>query len=174
MDSHHTGHVVVGIDDSLCGLQALRWAVAQARARGLPLKAVRVWQPGPSGLYPTLHSQRDDEATAAAQLVRRMFADTMGGIPPDLQVETVAVPDATGPALVRIAREDDLLVIGTGRRRFWRRRRLSRTARYCVSRANCPVLVVPPPSLAREASQRALLRELRRDLDRFAGDGPAR
>lgn len=174
MDTRRTGHVVIGIDDTLSGLQALRWAVAEARARSRPLKAVRVWQPGPSGLYPTLQDQREEEASAAAQLVRRMFAETMGGLPPDMHVETVAVPDAVGPALVRLAGEDDLLVIGTGRRRFWWRRRLSRTARYCVSRANCPVLVVPPPSLAREASQRALLRELRRDLDKFAGDGPAR
>src|SRR5690606_2794516 len=134
MDSHRTAHVVVGIDDSLCGLQALRWAVAEARARSLPLKAVRVWQPGPSGIYPTLQNQHEEEATAASQLVRRLFAEIMGGVPQDVRVETVAVPDTTGPALVRLAREDDLLVIGTGRRRFWRRRRLSRTARYCVSR----------------------------------------
>jgi hypothetical protein len=35
------------------------------------------------------------------------------------------------------------------------------------------VLVVPPPPLTRAGSPRALLRELRRDLDQFAGDGPA-
>jgi hypothetical protein len=48
---------------------------------------------------------------------------------------------------------------------------MSRTARYCLGRATCPVLVVPPPPLTRGASQRTMLRQLRRELDQLAGNG---
>jgi nucleotide-binding universal stress UspA family protein len=81
-----------------------------------------------------------------------------------VSVETVVLPDYPGPALVAIAnRDDDLLVLGSGRRN--RRGSGSRTVRYCAAWAACPVLVVPPPQLAREVSQRALLRQLRREID---------
>ena len=38
--------VVVGVGESLAALQALRYAVAEARRRGWALRAVRVWQAG--------------------------------------------------------------------------------------------------------------------------------
>jgi nucleotide-binding universal stress UspA family protein len=171
MTGDRAGRVVVGVDSTLSGLQALRRAVAEARARGVPLVAVRTWTPATASVYPMLPNQREEEVAAASQLVTRAFADTLGGLPTDVEVETLLVPDAPGPALVRIAAwDDDLLVVGTGRRGSWRR--MSRTARYCLGRATCPVLVVPPPPLTRGASQRTLLRELRRDLDQLASDGP--
>jgi hypothetical protein len=37
------GRVVVGVSRSLAGLQALRYAVAEARRRVAPLVAVRAW-----------------------------------------------------------------------------------------------------------------------------------
>jgi nucleotide-binding universal stress UspA family protein len=161
------GRVIVGVDHTLSGLNALRRAVAEARARGVTLQAVRAWSPCGSTYYPSI-PVRDEEVAAASQLVARAFADTMGGMPLDVEVETILVSDEPGPLLVRYAsRDDDLLVIGTGRRRFWHR--LSRTTRYCLARAACPVLVVPPPPLTRAASPRALLRQLRRDIDQLAG-----
>jgi nucleotide-binding universal stress UspA family protein len=170
MAGDQPGRVVVGVDNTLSGLQALRRAVAEARARGVPLHAVRAWTPASHSVYPMLPNQREEEVTAASQLVTRAFADILGGLPIDVELETRLVPDAPGPALVRFAaRDDDLLVVGTGRRGFWRR--MSRTARYCLGRATCPVLVVPPPPLTRGASQRTMLRQLRRELDQLAGNG---
>jgi nucleotide-binding universal stress UspA family protein len=171
MDTPHAGRVVVGVDNTLSGLHALRRAVAEARIRGIPLHAVRAWDPGPASIYPMLLNPHEHQIAAASQLVARAFADTMGGLPLDVDVETVLVPDKAGPVLVRHAgQDDDLLVIGTGRRRFWRRS--SRTTRYCLARAGCPVLVVPPPPLAGAGSTRALMRKLRRELDQLAGAGP--
>lgn len=166
MHRERPGRVVVGVDGSLSGLHALRRAVTEARARKLPLHAVRAWRPAPRGRYPTLEDQQEAESTTAALLVEQAFANTMGGPPKDLEVETVLVPDLPGPALLRHAsRDQDLLVLGAGRRGFWRRMFGRGVARYCVARATCPVLVVPPPPLTRTASTRSLLRELRRDID---------
>lgn len=170
MDIHRSGRIVVGVDHSLSGLQAMRRAVAEARVRDLPLRALRAWNPRPSSAYSSLYDQHQDEAAAESRLVTNAFADTMGGMPPDVTVETVLVPDSPGPALVRHAyREDDLLVIGSGRRQRWRR--MGSTARYCLARATCPVLVVPPPQLAEAGSHRALLRQLRREIKEFTSDG---
>jgi hypothetical protein len=102
--------------------------------------------------------------------IDRAFAETMGGEPPDLEVQAVVILDPPGPVLVGYAcRDDDLLVVGTGRRGFWRRLRGGSVARYCLARAACPVLVVPPPPMTRAGSPRALLRELRREIDQLAG-----
>jgi nucleotide-binding universal stress UspA family protein len=172
MDTPRSGRVVVGVDNTLSGLHALRRAVAEARIRGIPLHAVRTWGPDAASSYPMLQNPHEHQVAAASQLVARAFADTMGGLPLDVDVEIVLVPDKAGPVLVRHAGDDDdLLVIGTGRRRrFWRRS--SRTTRYCLARAACPVLVVPPPPLAGAGSTRALMRKLRRELDQLAGAGP--
>jgi nucleotide-binding universal stress UspA family protein len=184
------GRVVVGVHTSLSGLHALREAVAQARARGVPLHAVRAWGPPPAeqsthdaGWQPAIGMVRPPTensagsgpmrampAAEAAALVDQAFADTMGGEPPDLPVRTVLVPDRPGPVLVEYAcRDSDLLVIGAGRRGFLWRVRGSPVVRYCLRHASCPVLVVPPPPLTRAGSPRALLRELRREIDQLTG-----
>lgn len=186
------GRVVVGVDSTLSGLHALRLAVAEARVRGLALHAVRTWGPAPSeqpahdsaggpgiGLVrrPAAAASEGPAAGAAghpapaavaAAIVDQAFADTMGGEPPDIPVRTVLVPDLPGPVLVEYAcRDNDLLVIGTGRRGFPRRLRGSPVVRYCLRHASCPVLVVPPPPLTRAGSPRTLLRELRREIDQL-------
>jgi nucleotide-binding universal stress UspA family protein len=178
---------VVGVDTTLSGLHALRLAVTQARARGRALHAVRTWGPtspdrqgqpdaGAAGIglvrRPATASDglagRATHTALAAAILDRAFAETMGGEPPDVPVRTVLVPDLPGPVLVRYAcRDDDLLVIGTGRRGLLRRLRGSPVVRYCLRHAVCPVLVVPPPPLARAGSPRALLRELRREIDQL-------
>jgi nucleotide-binding universal stress UspA family protein len=173
MDSQDTTRVVVGVDNTLAGLQALRRAVAEARAREVPLHALRAWTPGQLGFYPTLADQRQAEAATASQFVAAAFAETMGGLPRDVPVQTLLVGDSPGPALVRYAyRDGDLLVLGSPRRGRWHPWSRSRVVRYCLAHAACPVLVVPPPALARDGSDRALLRELRRDLEQLAGNGP--
>jgi nucleotide-binding universal stress UspA family protein len=165
-----SGRVVVGVDTTLSGLQALRRAVAEARARKMPLHAVRVWKPPSTTWYVSLIELRQAEATAASQLVTRAFVETMGGFPLDVEVEVVGVPGIPGNVLVNHAnRTDDLLVVGSGGRGFWRRWVRENVAWYCLAWAKCPVLVVPPPSLTLETSPRALRRELRRDLDSVLG-----
>ena len=44
----------------------------------------------------------------------------------------------------------DVLVVGAGRRGTLARMVFSRVSRYCLAHAQCPVLAIPPPALARE------------------------
>lgn len=169
MDSDRPGRVVVGVHPTLSGLQALRVAVAQARARGAELHAVRVATPS----TPQRRGEATDGPSESAMMITNAFEDTMGGPPSDLEVRAVVMPDTPGPVLSEYAcRDADLLVLGSGRRGRLRRPWGSRVVRYCLARAGCPVLVVPPPPLARSGSTRTLVRRLRRDIDQLTSKLP--
>ena len=71
----------------------------------------------------------------------------------------------TGPVLVDIASQrEDLLVIGTGRRAGLRRLFHSPVGRYCLARAKCPVLAVPPSLLMDEVGHGLRSWHLRRHV----------
>jgi nucleotide-binding universal stress UspA family protein len=94
-----------------------------------------------------------------------MVHRALGAVPTDVPVQVVAVNGAPGPALVDVAhRDDDMIVVGDAQRRGLRRLRSGRVARHCVRHAVCPVLVVPPPVLAR-ASAADVTREAQRLID---------
>jgi nucleotide-binding universal stress UspA family protein len=156
--------IVVGVDGSVGSLAALRRGVAEARSREAVLLAVLAWiPPGGAGIGrrsqcpPVLAAewQRD-----ASRRLRTAWDDALGGIPSDVDVDLRAERGLPGQVLVEMAnRPGDLLVLGGGRR-TWPRRLLGRSVvRYCVTHADCPVLVEPAPSLARVDARR-LVREL--------------
>jgi len=165
--------VVVGIDESLAGLAALRYAVGEARRRECGLRAVRVWQVGAFRAYDAgLGEAAAAQAVAedAAAMVRRAFESAMGGVPRDIEIQAGVVEGAVVPALIaQITSADDVLVVGTSRRRGLGR--LSAVDRHCVRIAPCPVVVVPAPELARANGRRALAREVQREARRYADAG---
>jgi len=87
--------------------------------------------------------------TATQRLTDALNA-AWGGIPADLLVQPVVERGEAGRVLVTIASPDDLLVVGAGRRGALARLVCGRVSRYCLARAACPVLAVPPPALAQE------------------------
>jgi nucleotide-binding universal stress UspA family protein len=161
--------VIVGVDESLAGLRALRSAVTEARRRGAVLHAIRVWnfnpawRGNPAGWYQEIERE-------AADTLDRAFAEAMGGIPGDLKVVVGTPMGRPDRVLIEYAHDDhDLLVLGCSQRRWWRRLLHRSTAKYCASRALCPVLVVPLDAFARTASQEGLKRAVRRDLPALTG-----
>jgi nucleotide-binding universal stress UspA family protein len=147
------------------GYQALRYAVTEARRRGLPLLPVRVYRLSANGLGLL---QPEMLERAAAQQVDMAFLEALGGPPRDLRIQ-VRLPDgAVAAALVSVAdRETDLLVIGGCGRRRWNRRRHTAIARICVRDAVCPVVIVPPTALARSAAEVRLARQTARDVEDY-------
>jgi nucleotide-binding universal stress UspA family protein len=164
--------VIVGIQETIAGLRALRLAVAEARQRGAVLHAVRVRRPAPpyggSGVaLPLSESVRE-----AQDEVFQAFAGAMGRVPVDIEVFIVVKDGDPGAALTAHAdRDDDLLVVGVGRRGLVRRLVSGSVARYCLSHAACPVLAVPPDQFAISAQK--LARALRRYPSWLANDGRA-
>jgi nucleotide-binding universal stress UspA family protein len=150
MTDNRTTRVIVGVNDCLAGLQALRCAVAEARRRQASLCAVRAWTMPYAGQGVAPRTWRQEMVDDAALAVYGAFATALGGTPEDLNVRVLAPEGGIGRCLVDLAdRDDDLLVVGDCQRRGVRRVRSRSVARFCVRHAICPVLVVPPPALAR-------------------------
>ncbi|KUN09861.1 hypothetical protein AQI95_02540 [Streptomyces yokosukanensis] len=149
------GRVVVGVCGSLGGATALSRAAVEARRRGAELWPVLAWEP-PEG---DLASRRFPATTAMVpqweQLARERLAEALreafGGPETGLSGQALVVRGAPGPALVRTAdRADDILVVGAGQRGRLHRALWPSVSRYCLARATCPVLAVPPSPLQAE------------------------
>ncbi|KAA2250997.1 universal stress protein [Solihabitans fulvus] len=146
--------IVVGVDGGPNSLQALRRAVEEARSRGALVESVLAWT-APGGELvdrrsPSPHLRQLWTADAQERL-RTAWDEALGGPPADLAVRLTVARGPAGWVLVAIAdREDDLLVVGSGCRGLLRRALHTSVSRYCVARAGCPVLAVPPSRLARQ------------------------
>jgi nucleotide-binding universal stress UspA family protein len=148
--------VIVGVHGSLGSLQALRFAEAEARQRGVPLLPVIAWIPPGGDLAERRHSSpylRKIWREAAWERLQAAFDDGLGGIPAGLHVEPRVERGEPGPVLVDTASQpEDLLIIGTGRRGRLGRMFRSSVGRYCLGHAKCPMLAIPPSALMDEMS----------------------
>ena len=144
MRAQPAGRVVVGVTDSMAGLQALRVAGEEARRRGVTLRAVRAWRLSANWAGSQMRRWAREILAEETVELREAFAMAMGGVPADVPVELVVVEGAPGPALVGQATgEDDLIVVGTpARGRGWS---AAGVAQYCRHYAGCPVLAGPSP-----------------------------
>src|ERR1700759_3363190 len=113
--------IIVGVHGSPGSLQALRFAADEARQRNVPLLAVTAWVPPGGDLAERRHSSpylRKIWRDAAWERLLAAFDDGLGGMPVDLRVEAHVERGETGVVLVDIANQpEDLLIVGTGRRR---------------------------------------------------------
>ena len=145
--------VIVGASGSPGSLRALRHAEDLARRGDATLTAVLAWVPPGGELAarqpcPALIRIWQD---AAWQRLWAALDAAWGQIPAGLSVQPVVQRGQPGPVLVALAgRLDDLLIVGAGRRGMvaWPGR--GRVSRYCLAHAQCPVLAVPPATLAQE------------------------
>jgi len=144
--------VAVGVSGSLGSLTALARAAAEARRRGAELWPVLVREP-PGGELSARRTTAaavlaEDWERPARERLRTALSDVFGSPHFGLPGQALLVRGTPGPTLVRIAdREDDVLVVGAGGRGRLRRALWPSVSRYCLARAGCPVLAVPPSPL---------------------------
>ena len=145
--------VIVGASGSPGSLRALRHAEDLARHNVATLTPVLAWVPPGGELasrQPCPELIRIWQVAAWQRLWAALEA-AWGQIPDDLSVQPVVQRGQPGPVLVAFAgRPDDLLVVGAGRRGLAAWPAHGRVSRYCVSHALCPVLAIPPATLAKE------------------------
>jgi nucleotide-binding universal stress UspA family protein len=131
---------------------ALRIGADHARRDGVPLLAEHAWLPPGGDLaerrWPS-PELRPIWKRAALDLLDGAIESAWAGLPGDVRVEHVIIRGEAKHVLTCVAsRPRDLLAVGAGGRgaisRLWR----GHVARYCLARASCPVLAVPPPALA--------------------------
>jgi nucleotide-binding universal stress UspA family protein len=145
--------VIVGASGSPGSLRALRHAEDLARHNNATLTAVLAWVPPGGELAarqpcPALVRLWED---AAWQRLWAALDAAWGRIPAGLSVQPIVQRGQPGQVLVALAcRLDDLLIVGAGRRGMLAWPGRGRVSRYCVAHAQCPVLAVPPATLAQE------------------------
>jgi nucleotide-binding universal stress UspA family protein len=145
------GRLVVGIDGSTHGDDALRWAVAEAARRGLAVRAVIAHEP-PDAWMATrgvpLVADSDEIRQAVEASARTRVASVLRDLDAAQRAVPVDVVAVTGPAgwvLVQEAEHAELLVVGHRGRGALRSRLLGSVGLSVVQRAPCPVTVVPSP-----------------------------
>ncbi|ANB10637.1 hypothetical protein SAM40697_6684 [Streptomyces ambofaciens] len=169
-----TPRVVVGVCGSLGSLTALARAADEARGREADLWPVLAWEP-PGGELTSRRSPGSSVLTEeweriAGERLLKALDDVLGPRGPEVRVRALVARGLPGPTLVGIAcGEDDVLVVGTGRRGLLHRTLWPSTSRYCLARATCPVLAVPPSPLQAEleAAHRRNFWRLRLDAGRL-------
>lgn len=168
---------IVGVDESLPGLRALRCAVEAARRRRGALVAVRAWWVTPT--WPFRLSPRswwEGMSQETLAYIVRAFSAAMTGQPGDVALNMAAPEGAPGPELVRLAeREDDLLVIGSRQPtllgRILRNHRVALLATRELSGARRTATHMAKTGTTRAVSQK-LVGEARRLVDLSTpGDG---
>lgn len=128
--------VVVGVDDSLTGLAAIRTAVAEARLRKLPLVALR--------------SRTTALACVDSTAITTAFLEALGSFPADVEIETTVTFLPIRDALCAAAADPrDLIVVGTSGKGMWHALWSGSVIRSVTRRARCPVLGVPAPEMSR-------------------------
>lgn len=148
------GRVIVGTSGSPGSLRALRYAEDLARADDATLMPVLAWLPPGGDLADRRHPcapMRRIWREDACRRLRDALIAVWGEVPDDPRVEPYVQRGEAGWVLVSMACcPDDLLVVGAGRRGALARLVSGKVSRYCLARAECPVLAVPPSALARE------------------------
>jgi nucleotide-binding universal stress UspA family protein len=140
------GGVVVGVDRSTHAVDALRFAIDEARVRDVGLTVVEVWQQPylSEDVGPDAALALDEPAhRRAEQLLQAQMDKALGGqsAPENLQV----IVRAGNPVeeLIRLGRSADLLVVGARGHGGFRHLLTGSVATQLVNHAPCPVVVVP-------------------------------
>jgi nucleotide-binding universal stress UspA family protein len=145
--------VVVGVDGSPGSLEALRWAVEEARLRKAPLRAIHSWiylhalVPALVGYpYTAEAAELDaDDATAAAQQAAETILDQAFaaiGDTHDAEVERAIVQGSAAQVLIDAVSEHDLLVVGSRGHGGFTGLLLGSVSHQCAQHAPCPVVIV--------------------------------
>jgi nucleotide-binding universal stress UspA family protein len=143
-----TGPVVVGVDGSEFGMNALRYAIAEAAVRKTSVRAVAaydVFHPAFQADPELVARMRADvEAEAAGTITRALDeAQTTGSA--SVTVDDVAVEGRAAEAILGHADDAQLIVVGTHGKGLVRRVLLGSVSRQILNDADRPVAVVDLP-----------------------------
>jgi nucleotide-binding universal stress UspA family protein len=147
--------IVVGVTGSSASVAALRWAAGEAGRRGARLSVVCAWDPS---LRPAPYanvSQGQPELDARATMSGGLAAairTAFGPVPP-ATVDTELAEGIPERVLISRSATADLLVLGTARPRDLAGLSVGPVIRTCLSRSQCPVVVVSAAA-APESGQR--------------------
>jgi nucleotide-binding universal stress UspA family protein len=138
------GRIVVGVDGSAGSRAALRWAHAEAELRACPLEVVTVWQfPVMTSLpaFGAVPPPEDLSGAAEASLQEVLRDESVASSTTEPVTATVA-EGAAAAALLEVAADADLLVVGSRGHGGFTGLLLGSVSQQCTMHGPCPVVVV--------------------------------
>jgi nucleotide-binding universal stress UspA family protein len=140
------GGIVVGVDRSPHAVDALRFALDEARLRGAELTVVEVWQQPylSEDVGPDTASALDEPARKRAeQLLQDQVGKALDGEQVPEGVHLLVRAGNPVEELIRLGRSADLLVVGARGHGGFRHLLTGSVATQLINHAPCPVMVVP-------------------------------
>ena len=138
--------IVVGVDGSAVGNEALAWAYAEAATRGAELHLVHCWDYpyyGTMDMVGLDEKIRETSRVAAQQLLDELIAHLQEQHPDGAVVVTgESVQGGAAWSLVKAAKGADLLVVGSRGRGGFAGLLLGSVSQTVVSHSEIPVVVV--------------------------------
>jgi nucleotide-binding universal stress UspA family protein len=141
------GVIVVGVDGSHGAVDALRYAIKEARLQGASVKAVSAWHVPPAaygaGWAPT--TVDFDSFPKLAESAAEKCLEEAGAAESGVEVKTVVTQGQPAVVLCDAARDSnaDLLVVGSRGLGGFRGLLLGSVSQQCAHHAPCPVVIVP-------------------------------
>jgi nucleotide-binding universal stress UspA family protein len=153
--------IVVGVDGSSGSDAALRWALAEAKLRGVGLRVVRAYQVpqlalagpvvGAPGVFPSavadeeLERLRSASRAEAERVVDEALARTGADASEAIEIESAAVEGPPAETLIEVARGAELLVVGSRGHGGFVGLLLGSVSQQCAQHPPCPLVIVPHP-----------------------------
>ena len=137
--------IVIGVDGSPAGKEALRLGLHEASIRGTRARAVHAWSA--SAMIPVAGQAMiapfdpTPYREAAAETLRATV-EAVAGDKAD-RIERIVVESAAGPAIIENAHDAELIVVGRRGLGAIGSFVLGSVSAHVVSHATCPVLIVP-------------------------------
>lgn len=143
-ESDHDGRrIVVGADGSEQSVQAVRWAIEEARAHGGEVDVIVAWEPPATSIFLTPTFQESDYKEQARLAMEHVLTEVDA---PNCEVSLHPhlIMGPGGDVLTRLSRNADLLVVGSHGLGHGQLPgiHLGSVSSYCVHHAECPTLVV--------------------------------
>jgi nucleotide-binding universal stress UspA family protein len=135
--------IVVGIDGSEHAIEALRWAIGEARLRGATIDAIDAWNypyVAVPGANVPLHPRGDQAIDVEVELEEAVaaVADEADGV----TISSIVTEGVPAAVLCEAAEGADLLVIGSMGHSSLRERVLGSVGHDVLRHSPCPVVVV--------------------------------
>lgn len=136
--------IVVGVDGSEASIEALRFAIQEARAHGCEVKAVKAWSVPPLayGAGWSVPAPLGDYATIAQAELDKSLADT-DHVASGVVVTPIVREGQAANVLCEQASGADLLVVGSRGLGGFRGLLLGSVSQQCANHAPCPVVIIP-------------------------------
>ena len=141
MNSPPDRRIVAGVDGSASSRLALHWALGQAAATGSRVQALSCWEV-PAGAAGLAVYEDVDLSRPTRELAEGAVEEARQEQQAEVEVEVLVVEGYPARVLTEVARDAELLVVGSRGHGTLSGLLLGSVGLHCASHAACPVVIV--------------------------------